>query len=40
MGIFLEEFYMKIRDKKRVENLVFDHLSRMVNEEEDFLPIQ
>lgn len=40
--LLLQEFDMKIRDKKGFDNVVVDHLSRMVNEEkeEDFLPIQ
>lgn len=40
--LLLQDFDMEIRDKKRSENLVADHLSSMVNEEkqEDFLPIQ
>ncbi|CAN6695174.1 unnamed protein product [Malus baccata var. baccata] len=36
--LLLQEFDIEIRDKKRCENVVADHLSRLVREEE-FLPI-
>ena len=31
--LLLQEFYIKIKDKKGCKNLVVDHLSRLVNEE-------
>jgi hypothetical protein len=37
--LLLQEFYLEIKDKKRVENSVVDHLSRMQFENPQELPI-
>ena len=37
--LLLKEFYLEIMDKKGSENLVADHLSRII-QEEDFLQLQ
>ena len=37
--LLLQEFDLEIKDKKRSQNLVADHLSRIVQEEES-LPLQ
>ena len=34
--LLFQEFDVEIRDKKRVENVVADHLSRLENEDERF----
>ena len=41
--LLLQEFDLEIKDKKRKENMVADHLSRLIhrsNEEEDMLPLK
>jgi hypothetical protein len=39
-NLLLEEFDVEIRDKKRVENVVADHLSRMNRGQDDKKPIE
>ena len=37
--LFLQEFYLQIRDKKETDNLVADHVSRLPNAPSSNLPI-